>query len=78
MYANEVKDNGQETFVSIIRMKKVQELTGLSRTTIWRKVQLGEFPVPLKLTANTIGFYAHEIEEYLLSLPRATNVKYRS
>ena len=75
MYANEVKDNGQETFVSIIRMKKVQELTGLSRTTIWRKVQLGEFPVPLKLTANTIGFYAHEIEEFLLSLPRTTGIK---
>ena len=32
-----------------IRLPEVLKLTGLSRTTVWRRVAAGEFPVPLRL-----------------------------
>jgi predicted DNA-binding transcriptional regulator AlpA len=78
MCADVVKEEHRDTPVSIIRVKQVQALLGISRTTIWRKTHDPEddFPVPVRLSTGgstkSIGFYAHEIEAYLLSLPRVT------
>jgi predicted DNA-binding transcriptional regulator AlpA len=71
MCADVVK-NHHDTPVSIISVKQVQALTCLSRTTIWRKTHDPDdgFPIPVRLSRKSIGFYAHEIEAYLLSLPR--------
>jgi predicted DNA-binding transcriptional regulator AlpA len=71
MCADVVK-NHHDTPVSIISVKQVQALTCLSRTTIWRKTHDpdDDFPIPVRLSHKSIGFYAHEIEAYLLSLPR--------
>ena len=33
----------------ILRTPEVVKATGLSNTTIWRRVRSGDFPVPLKL-----------------------------
>ena len=33
----------------IVRTPEVVRLTGLSKTTIWRRVRSGDFPLPLKL-----------------------------
>ena len=33
----------------ILRQPEVIEMTGLSRTTIWRRVQDGSFPPPIRL-----------------------------
>jgi predicted DNA-binding transcriptional regulator AlpA len=72
MCANVVKEEHRDTPVSIIRVKQVQALLGISRTTIWRNTHDpdGSFPIPVRLSHKSIGFYAHEIEAYLLSLPR--------
>jgi predicted DNA-binding transcriptional regulator AlpA len=40
----------------IIRSKEVQELTGLSRTTIWRLEREGKFPARVPLTASNVGW----------------------
>lgn len=72
MCADKVKEEHRDTPVSIIRVKQVQARLGISRTTIWRKVQDGSLPVPVRLSTKSIGWYAHEIEAYLLSLPRVT------
>jgi predicted DNA-binding transcriptional regulator AlpA len=71
MCADVVKTH-HDTPVSIISVKQVQALTCLSRTTIWRKTHDPDdgFPIPVRLSRKSIGFYAHEIEAYLLSLPR--------
>jgi predicted DNA-binding transcriptional regulator AlpA len=77
MCADVVK-NHHDTPVSIISVKQVQALLGISRTTIWRKTHDpddGSFPVPVRLSHKSIGFYAHEIEAYLLSLPRVITNK---
>lgn len=55
----------QESPIRIIRRKQVEEMTGLSRSTIYLKVSKGEFPKPISLGARAVGWLANEIEEWL-------------
>jgi prophage regulatory protein len=58
---------------SIRRMKAVLELTGLSRATIYNKINPAckhydsNFPKPIKLGERSIGFYAHEVQAWIES-----------
>ena len=56
----------------IIRLAEVLERTALSRTTIWRKVHSGDFPAPIVLGPNSVGWPEHEIEAWVQSRPRVT------
>ena len=51
----------------IIRSKEVQELTSLSRTTIWRLERKGEFPARVPLTSGSIGWRLSEVREWIKS-----------
>lgn len=51
----------------IIRSKEVQELTGLSRTTIWRLERKDEFPTRVPLTSGSIGWRLNEIQQWIRS-----------
>ena len=55
----------------ILRMSDVVEVTCLSRATINRRRATGQFPKPLKLGKQNIGWRQSEIEDWLASLPRA-------
>ena len=54
----------------MLKVKHVTELTGLSRTTIWRACRSGKFPLPLELSPNLIAWPASEIDEWLERCPR--------
>ena len=54
----------------MLRPPEVMERTGLSRTTIWRKVKDGSFPQPLVLGKNSIGWPAQIITDWLESRER--------
>ena len=56
--------------VEILRIREVVRRTALSRTTIWRQVRMGQFPSPLQLTENSIGWPSSEIEQWLADRPR--------
>jgi len=49
----------------ILRFPVVEQATGLSRTTIWRKERDGSFPARRKLSTNTVGWLRSEIEEWI-------------
>ncbi|MET4898957.1 AlpA family phage regulatory protein [Sphingomonadaceae bacterium jetA1] len=49
----------------IIRMKTVQARTGLSRSTIYRKMTEGTFPAQLKISANGAGWHESEINRWV-------------
>ena len=49
----------------ILRLPEVSQATGLSRSTIYRLVQTGNFPPPLKLTTRTIGWYSTDIDTWI-------------
>ena len=57
---------------TMLRQPEVLRRTGLSRTSIWRKVRAGDFPAPRQLGPNSIGWPETEISEWLDNRPRQT------
>lgn len=49
----------------IIRTKEVQEMTGLSRTTIWRMERKGEFPNRVSLGVGSVGWKLSEVNQWV-------------
>jgi len=59
-------DTNQEK-LSILRRKQVEKRTGLSRSTIYLRVQEGTFPRPINLGARAVGWLENEIEAWLVA-----------
>jgi prophage regulatory protein len=57
--------NTYQERLSILRRKQVEKRTGLSRSTIYLRIQNGSFPRPIKLGARAVGWLENEIEEWL-------------
>jgi prophage regulatory protein len=57
---------------NILRVSEVEERTGLSRITIWRKVRAGAFPPPIQLSENTIGWPEADVAAWRDAQPRRT------
>ena len=55
----------------ILRPREVCEAIALSRTTLWRKTRAGEFPLPVRLGVNSIGWRATDIKAWIKSRPSA-------
>ena len=63
----------QNVPLEILRVKSVLAATGLSRTTLWRRVRSGDFPRPLRLggpKSRCVGWRAEEIAAWLESRER--------
>ncbi len=45
-------------------LKLVCEATNLSKTTVWRKQRDGEFPQPIKISANRVVWDQGEVEKW--------------
>jgi len=54
----------------IITKKQVLKLVPWSSTTHWRRVKAGDFPQPVQISPNLIGWYEDEVETWLESRPR--------
>ena len=58
----------------ILRTLAVLELTGLSRTSLWRRIRDGDFPAAVRLggpNSRAVGWRRSEIEQWLEERPRA-------
>jgi prophage regulatory protein len=49
----------------ILRRKQVQEVTGLSRSTIYLRISQGSFPKAISLGVRAVGWLESEIEAWL-------------
>ncbi len=49
----------------ILRKPEVEEKTGLSGQTIWRKERAGQFPRRITLGPNSVGWLEAEIDEWI-------------
>jgi prophage regulatory protein len=49
----------------IIRIKAVLALTGLSRTSLYRKIQLGTFPRQIALSQRCVGWRQSAVSEWI-------------
>ena len=50
---------------------EVERRTGLSRSTIYRKMRDGSFPVPLKVSDRAVRWRESDIRAYVDSRPRS-------
>lgn len=48
-------------------MKTILSRTGLSKSTIYRKVAEGTFPKPVPLGPNSSGWYESEFDRWLMN-----------
>ncbi|MGQ2940254.1 MULTISPECIES: helix-turn-helix transcriptional regulator [Sphingomonadaceae] len=48
-----------------LRLNAILDRTGLSRATLYRKIQAGTFPKQVKLAARCCGWRESAIEEWL-------------
>ncbi len=56
----------------LLRISEVEHRTGLSRTTIWRRRRAGLFPNPVAIGNALLGWYEHEIQEWIEARPRVS------
>jgi prophage regulatory protein len=49
----------------ILRLKGVLERTGLTRSTLYRKMQLGTFPRQLRISVRCAGWRESDVEAWL-------------
>ncbi|MEC7369603.1 MAG: AlpA family transcriptional regulator [Pseudomonadota bacterium] len=55
--------------IVILRLPQVIAATGLSRSTIYKKVSESSFPRPFKLGERAIGWRQSDVEDWLASRP---------
>lgn len=51
--------------MAILRLPAVKARTGLSRATIYRKIQCAEFPRPHQLSQRAVGWLEADIEAWI-------------
>lgn len=49
----------------IIRLRSVLSRTGLTRSTLYRKIAEGSFPAPIRISVNGAGWYESEINRWI-------------
>ena len=56
----------------LLRRREVEEITGLSRSSIYRLMQEGEFPRPVKVGPAAVRWRASDIAAWVESRPVST------
>ena len=51
--------------MQFIRIRRVLEMIGVSRTTLWRMVQAGTFPRPVRITERNRGYVLETVEAWM-------------
>lgn len=54
-----------ETPDRILRLNTVLDRTGLSRSTLYRKVDQGTFPPQIRITARCVGWRESAVKDWL-------------
>ena len=51
----------------VLKRNSVESITGLSRSSIYAKMENGAFPKSVKLGERSVGWLAHEIQQWIES-----------
>ena len=60
--------------IAIYREKDVLGMLSISKATLWRWRRDGQFPNPVRLGPNSVGWHRKDVHEWLSSRPAATGV----
>lgn len=55
----------------LLRMPEVERLVGLDRTSIYRRIQAGDFPPPLRVGVRRVAWRAADIARWQAERPVA-------
>ena len=55
-----------EYYMKILRINEVTNLTGLSKSSIYKQVRQNQFPQSIKLTARATGWDSREVEKWII------------
>lgn len=58
----------------ILRRRDVENLTGLSRSTLYAMMADGNFPSPIKLGKRAVGWQDTDLTEWIASRPKKSNL----
>lgn len=56
----------------LMRLKEVTQVTGISRSSLYKYVNEGRFPAPVSLGARSVAWVDHEIQAWI-----TTKMKHR-
>jgi prophage regulatory protein len=51
--------------MKILRIKKLKDVTGLSKTTIYYLISKEQFPPPIRLTPGTVGWLESDVFDWI-------------
>lgn len=54
----------------LLKRQEVEDIVGLGRSTIYRRMAAGDFPKPLDLGGNCVRWRASEIDAWISNLGR--------
>ena len=54
----------------LLRLEEVLSYTGLSRSELYRKIQVGEFPGSVKVGKRAVRWRESEVDEWIAGRPR--------
>ena len=57
----------------LLRRQQVEELTGLSRASIYRLISEGEFPRPVRVSSTGVRWKSSDISAWIESRPLSTS-----
>ena len=57
---------------TLLKVHEVEEMTSLSRSTLYVMMRSGDFPEPLKLGQRAVRWWTSEVQDWLDTRPRAT------
>jgi prophage regulatory protein len=60
----------------IVSVRELMDRSGLSRPTIYRRVKVGDIPLPRQISPGRVGWLESEVQAWLANL--ATPIAYRS
>jgi prophage regulatory protein len=50
---------------ALLRRQQVEALTGLARSTIYKLIQTGDFPAPVRLTAKSVAWPSEAVAAWI-------------
>jgi prophage regulatory protein len=68
-----MQKNNESNHDRLLRFPEVRKICGLSRSSIWRLQQKGDFPSPRKISARACGWLLSEIASWLDKKTKSQN-----
>ena len=62
----------------LLRRREVEEITGLARSSIYRQMDRGSFPRPVKVGPTAVRWRESDITEWIASRPTAGSKRDRT